>query len=229
MTFFQDCIRRASPVSPVNLEQQPTCHFDFSPGSLQLKNAPDFGDPIAFNNFITGLLRASSANYGYGGYAEARPFYLTPEFSAPGPDGPRWRTVHLGLDVWGPAATPVYAPLDGRVHSSQVDPAPGSYGPTIILEHELPALGKFHTLYGHLAKVDVPRMPAGSVISRGQQIAQFGALPENGNWPPHLHFQVVIDLQGMVGDYPGVAFADEVGAMMKNCPDPSCFFNLPGS
>jgi hypothetical protein len=42
----------------------------------------------------------------------------------------------------------------------------------------------------------------------------------NGNWPPHLHFQLIRDMQGKRGDYPGVVRADELAFYRDNCPDP---------
>ena len=34
----------------------------------------------------------------------------------------------------------------------------------------------------------------GDQVEKGQQIATIGPPPENGNWPPHLHFQIMLDL-----------------------------------
>ena len=30
----------------------------------------------------------------------------------------------------------------------------------------------------------------GNIIAKGEQIAEIGSQYENGNWAPHLHFQV---------------------------------------
>ena len=58
-------------------------------------------------------------------------------------------------------------------------------------------------------------------IPAGSAFAQIGARPLNGNWPPHLHFQLVADMQGNRGDYPGVVRADELDYYRRNCPDPT--------
>jgi 4-aminobutyrate aminotransferase-like enzyme len=57
-------------------------------------------------------------------------------------------------------------------------------------------------------------------IKAGQEIAKIGPAPENGNWPPHLHFQVMLDMLGKVGDFPGVAFDHEIDVWKSICPDP---------
>ena len=46
-------------------------------------------------------------------------------------------------------------------------------------------------------------MNEGDRIKAGDIFAEFGIPAENGHWPPHLHFQLIADLQGWKGDYPG--------------------------
>jgi murein DD-endopeptidase MepM/ murein hydrolase activator NlpD len=60
----------------------------------------------------------------------------------------------------------------------------------------------FYTLYGHLRLADINSLKEGQYVSRGQQIAAFGEMHENGNWPPHLHFQIISDMELKKGDYP---------------------------
>ena len=45
------------------------------------------------------------------------------------------RRLHLGVDIWADAGTPVYVPLDGRIHSFRDNNHFGDYGPTVILQH----------------------------------------------------------------------------------------------
>ena len=42
-----------------------------------------------------------------------------------------------------------------------------------------------------------------SPSSGGQEIARLGDFPSNGDWPPHLHFQLITDLLDREGDFPG--------------------------
>ena len=206
----------------VNLRGAVTTAFDLSVGSLDLGNYTNFNDPERFSRRVRRMLEDKDADFGVGGYGEVRPVYTTDDFMAEGNDGPRWRTTHLGLDVWGPAGTPVYAPCDGVMHSTGVDPTAGGYGNVIILEHRMAGGRPFYTLYGHLMP-DNGTMRAGTPVRSGDEIARFGHVEVNGGWPPHLHFQVMVDLLGYEGDFPGVAFPEEADVWLGLCPDPAPF------
>jgi murein DD-endopeptidase MepM/ murein hydrolase activator NlpD len=43
------------------------------------------------------------------------------------------RNIHIGLDLWIKAGTPILSALDGKIHSF-ISAGFGDYGPTIILE-----------------------------------------------------------------------------------------------
>jgi murein DD-endopeptidase MepM/ murein hydrolase activator NlpD len=135
------------------------------------------------------------------------------------------RRLHLGTDIWGPAGTPVFAPLHATVHSFAFNDAFGDYGATLILQHELDGL-VFYTLYGHLSLASIQNIREDDAIEQGKGIGTFGAPHENGHWPPHLHFQIVIDMQGRKGDYPGVCRFSEREWYLHNSPDPDLILNL---
>jgi len=137
------------------------------------------------------------------------------------------RNIHLGIDIWGEADTPVYAPMQGIVHSFNFNNAFGDYGATIILQHAIEGF-YFHTLYGHLSLKSIQNLKQGETVEKGQWIASLGEAEENGHWPPHLHFQIVIDMQGMKGDYPGVCKYSEREAYLANCPDPDLILGMMG-
>ncbi len=158
----------------------------------------------------------------YGGYGEDRSIYTQALFA---PEGVEPRTVHLGLDIFAPAGTAVFTPLPARVHSSQVNDRPGDYGPTIILEHDAGG-EKFYTLHGHLSRDSLKGLRPGAAFMAGEQIASLGTRNENGGWPPHLHFQVILDLKGMRGDYPGVCKRSERDHWLAICPDPRPLLGL---
>ena len=63
-------------------------------------------------------------------------------------------------------------------------------------------------------------LEVGQFISAGEKFAAFGIAAENGHWPPHLHFQLMFDMQGKKGDYPGVCQFSNKEAYLANCPDP---------
>jgi murein DD-endopeptidase MepM/ murein hydrolase activator NlpD len=180
-------------------------------------------DTEAFSQYITTLLTKAKALYGIGGYAEKRSLYSRSQlFDSGDPQNSgveEPRRLHLGLDIWGPAGTPVFAFADGVVHSLANNDRYGDYGATLIVKHELDGLS-FHTLYGHISRGDLLGREPGSTVIRGEEIAHFGQPVENGFWPSHLHFQVIIDLGEWKGDYPGVCKWSERDAYLSNCPDP---------
>lgn len=178
-------------------------------------NADVYEHIDSFCAYINDILKTSGADYGIGGYAEDREMYARSRvFDAM--DEPR--RLHLGIDIWAGAGTPVFAPLPGVVHSVGVNDAIGDYGCTLILCHELDGQA-FHTLYGHLSH-GVSSWKPGDRVMAGQQIAELGAALENGHWPPHLHFQCIRNMEGMEGDYPGVCRRSDHLHYLQNCPDP---------
>ncbi|WP_244215255.1 hypothetical protein [Pedobacter miscanthi] len=75
-------------------------------------------------------------------------------------------------------------------------------------------------MYGHLSLASLNGLEEGKFIPAGTKIAELGAKEENGSWPPHLHFQLIKDMSGLKGDYPGVCRFSEREKYLANCPDP---------
>lgn len=195
--------------------------LDLSIGSTELGNYPDFGEAARFDQKVNDLLRQSGAKGGLGRYNEARPIYTTPAFRTEGNNGPEWRTIHIGLDVFLEAGSAVYAPLEGCVHSFRNNAAERDYGPTILLEHRTGDGTPFYTLYGHLSLDSLDGLYVGKKVRPGEEIARLGDRGVNGQWPPHLHFQIMTDLLGKSGDFPGVVFSGELPVWRSICPDPN--------
>jgi murein DD-endopeptidase MepM/ murein hydrolase activator NlpD len=191
--------------------------LDFTEKNTEL-TSEILADTDLFIRYINAQLAEAGARYGIGGYAEHRTIYSRSRvFDAR--EGEEPRRLHLGVDIWGKPYTKVMAPMNGIVHSFGFNNAFGDYGTTIILSH---ALGSFHfyTLYGHLSLNSIQNMQEGDVVRAGDVFAQFGIPFENGHWPPHLHFQIILDMQGMKGDYPGVCKYSEREKYLSNCPNP---------
>ena len=206
------------PVIHANWEMQGV-HLDLGLAGTSLGHFEEYTDLDTFDKKVRQMLGDTPGTIGYGGYCEIRPFYTSDHFRDMGADGPRWRTQHLGLDLWSPAGEAVYAPLDGIVHSLQDNQGDRNYGTTIILEHQSGDL-VFYTLYGHLSRSALAQLQPGQPVAAGECIARTGTMEENGGWPPHLHFQVILDLHGWTGDFPGVAYANQITIWSSNCPDP---------
>jgi 4-aminobutyrate aminotransferase-like enzyme/Ser/Thr protein kinase RdoA (MazF antagonist) len=164
-----------------------------------------------------------------GRYGEARLLYTSPMFAQDDdPHGER-RTVHLGMDLFAPAGTPVHAPLKGTVHALADNSDPQDYGPVVVLEHEADGGDRFWTLYGHLNRESLARLQVGQAIPEGERFAAIGAPDVNGGWTPHVHFQIITDLLDLGCEFPGVCRASEWPVWTALSPDPNVVLGVPPS
>ena len=171
---------------------------------------------LEWDQAIEAKIAGAGAIAAVGGYLEKRSVYeSTPNF-----EGEADRNIHIGVDVFVPAGTAIHAPLAGEICCFANRQGVGDYGPVIILRHELGG-ECFHSLYGHLTEASLHELEADQPISAGAKIAEVGDRPQNGDWPPHLHFQLIRDLQGLDDNYPGVAHARDLEFYRENCPDPN--------
>ena len=195
--------------------------FDFTEENTAL-TADQIADTDRFASWIRSTLLQHEARYGIGGYGEHRTLYARSRHFG---DQGEPRRLHLGIDIWGPSGTKVMAPMNGIVHSFGFNNNDSDYGATMILTHHLGGTG-FHTLYGHLSLNSLKNLYEGQQVEKGEVIAEFGMRFENGNWPPHIHFQCIADLQGWRGDYPGVCRFSERHQWLDNCPDPNLILRM---
>jgi len=208
------------PVVPFNASTDQLMLLDLTKNNETL-TADIFSDTEKFSEYIDHQLSSSKATYGIGGYDEMRALYTRSEvFNADEP-----RRLHLGIDIWGRPNTPVFAPLGGVIHSFAFNDHYGDYGATIILQHQIKAK-TFFTLYGHLSLKDIQNLKEGKFVSMGELIGHFGNAKENGHWPPHLHFQIILNMRNYKGDYPGVCKWSERDSYLKNSPDPDIILQM---
>ncbi|HEX5151891.1 MAG TPA: peptidoglycan DD-metalloendopeptidase family protein [Parafilimonas sp.] len=210
-------------VVPFNPGKDKLLQMNFTATNADLKNI-NLEDGDQFASYIKGQIKNAGALYGIGGYAEYRSFYSRSQMfdNAAGAEP---RRLHLGIDIWADAGTPVYAFMGGMVHSFAFNNNFGDYGATLILLHQLDGIA-FYSLYGHISLNDINNIQAGEYVSRGEKIAHVGGPAENGNWPPHLHFQIINDIELNKGDYPGVCAYGEKDKYLGNCPDPDIILNM---
>lgn len=225
----RDFLRRAAcaPVLGVDLSVEPSLVLDLSIASPMLSGDPaENGEPTLTEKVFTAMERAN-VRVSVGRYDEPRLLYVTPLFAL----GPRpideHRTIHIGLDLFAPAGTPVYAPLDGTVHAFHDNAALLDYGPMIILRHETDDGVEFFTLYGHLSRESLVGLFEGKRVAAGERIASFGTPEVNVGWTPHLHLQVIVDLMGLGIDFPGVARPTQRAVWTELCPDPNLLVRIP--
>jgi len=176
-----------------------------------------------FQNYIDTYLTANTARVAYGGYNEERSIYKrSTHFNQ---DDVEERNIHLGLDLWISAETEVYASLDGVVYGFADNAGLGNYGPTIILKHTIKS-ETFYTLYGHLSRESLVHLKVGKSYKKGDVIATLGTAEVNGDYPPHLHFQIIKNIGEWTSDYPGVCRQSERAEYLSNCPDPNLLLKI---
>lgn len=197
--------------------------LDLSIDNSELK-AVNVSSSDDLEQFIWNFLKSHKGKVAYGGYLEQRGIYQRSDyFNKSNPETER--NIHLGLDLWIEADTPIYAPLDGSIHSFKNNTNHGDYGPTIILKHCI-GDSEFHTLYGHLSLESLVGKRVGDKVEKGKQMATLGASKVNGDYPPHLHFQIIKDIQDFLGDYPGVCNQLDLEFYKENCLNPLLLIDL---
>jgi murein DD-endopeptidase MepM/ murein hydrolase activator NlpD len=160
--------------------------------------------------------RPRFSDYGIGRYNEKRPgMYTTDLFQS---DPSAVRDVHIGIDIAAPVGTPVHASYDGRIFMTDVRTAPGDYGGTVLLEHDLGGT-KLWALYGHLSHASATHRSVGSRVKAGDIVGWLGEKSENGGWNPHLHFQLSW-VEPKVCDMPGTVNEKDLPAALQMYPDP---------
>lgn len=180
-------------------------------------------DAAAFENYIENYLAKKNALVAFGGYNEIRNLYKRSTIFN-GEDFDE-RNIHIGLDLWIKEGTEVVAALQGTVHSFNFNNSLGNYGPTIILEHQLEDV-KFYTLYGHLSLESISNLEIGNQFQKGEKIGTLGNASVNGGYSPHLHFQIIKNIDQNSGDYPGVCSKNKLAYYLENCPDPNLLLKI---
>lgn len=209
------------PILPLDVNDSSVIVIDFSGASAEF-NKVDVNNTKEFDAYVQQQMQAHKASVAIGRYNEDRElFYSGAELFA----GENPRTIHLGIDLYCKAGTPVFAPLDGKVHSFADNANFRDYGPTVILEHSLDGV-TFYTLYGHLGAESLNGKHVGQVIKAGQQVATVGDFPINGDWPPHLHFQIMTTMWDKIGDFPGVSSKKDRDKMLSICVDPNLILGI---
>jgi murein DD-endopeptidase MepM/ murein hydrolase activator NlpD len=218
-TFGQIIQSNASLIQKVvdfDIKQEQLLPLDFTSANTELSDEI-LDNTDLFSDWVNEKLAKNNARYGIGGYNEHRTIYSR---SAHFNTGEEPRRLHLGVDIWGPAGTPIYNFYDAIVQSFANNNNFGDYGATIILAYEIDGF-KFNALYGHLNLASLSGLEEGKFIPAGAKIAKLGTKEENGYWPAHLHFQLIENMEGLKGDYPGVCKFSEREKYLANCPDPN--------
>jgi len=207
--------------APVVTPDRNAIVLDLSEGATLGGVAVSDLDMTGLGRAIDAAMRTAGTELAFGRYAEPRAFYRAANFTNDASGEPR--TVHLGIDAFAQAGTTIFAPLDAEVVLVADNAAELDYGPLVILEHRDRGQ-RFFTLYGHLGIGVLTALSPGQRVKAGEAFATIGAPPSNGNWPPHLHLQIITDLLGLGADFPGVCSVKERERWLSLSPSPALFF-----
>lgn len=224
MNTLEDILQKQSDVKVIDasIDTEDYVAIDLSAPHTDTLNL-DLTNAEKFEEFIEDHLLENQAKVAFGGYLEKRNLYKrSKNFNA---ENTEERNIHLGVDLWIKAGTSVLSALDGTIHSFQNNTFLGDYGPTVILQHEIEGV-TFYTLYGHLSLESLDGKSEGQPIKKGGKIAELGKPPVNGDYAPHLHFQIIKDLENKKGDYPGVCSDNDLDFYKENCPDPNVLLKI---
>ncbi len=205
----------------------PTIHknecfpIDLSINNTTFKTATEFNNPIFFEKKLKEIQANNPTKIIAGGYLEKRALYTSDIYNSD--NSSEKRNIHLGVDYWLAENTPVHAILEGEIVCAIHQKDYKGYGGFIILKHQFEDI-EFYTLYGHLSKESVLKYKKGQQIKAGDKIGVLGDYAENGEWVPHLHFQVMLSLLDYKNDFPGVALESEIDFWKLVCPNPNLLF-----
>jgi len=220
--FLKSISLESLHVLDVSIPKSKYIPIDLSESNETL-NTVDVSSSSKLETFVNNHIKKNDALVAYGGYLEVRNIYKrSSHFNSQAEEE---RNIHLGIDLWCAAETPIYTPLNGIIHSFKNNSNYGDYGPTVILKHNISGV-EFYTLYGHLSLASINNLKIGQVYKKGEQIATLGGASINGDYPPHLHFQIIKDIQDFNGDYPGVCSRKKINFFRNNCPDPNVLLKI---
>ncbi|WP_335976800.1 peptidoglycan DD-metalloendopeptidase family protein [Gaetbulibacter jejuensis] len=221
---FLECIStKPLRVLDASISNSQYIPLDLSKHNTLLQSV-DVSSSSKLEAFVNAHISKHNGLVAFGGYNETRNIYQrSTHFNEQNPLTER--NIHLGIDLWVAAGTEILSPLDGVVHSFKNNTNFGDYGPTIILKHVIDGV-IFYTLYGHLSAASIEHLSVGEQFKQGEQLATLGDATVNGDYPPHLHFQIIKDIGEYVGDYPGVSSKQDLDFYLSNCPNPNVLLKL---
>ena len=186
-------------------------------------------NPNAIQKHEAATLGGMSDTLSLGYYGEPRLIYTDDVFFEGEWKAGNRRTIHLGIDVFTKAGSPVFTPLKAKIISVEIRPNNLDYGGVVELQHKTPQGHVFFTLYGHLDPKSLRHLKVGSDLLQGQEIGKIGTLDQNGGWRPHLHLQMAVTRDGIEQDWPGAADPEAFYLWREVFPNPAALLNLPNS
>ncbi|MHA1910779.1 MAG: aminotransferase class III-fold pyridoxal phosphate-dependent enzyme [Candidatus Kariarchaeaceae archaeon] len=211
-----------------NLEEyQNPSVLDLSVGSPELVFPYDASNNDYLISMISEKINSEDRQTAIGLYRENRLLWNSKETLSQSNIGQEPNSVHLGMDLFAEPKTVVRAPLDGEVIFCGISSTIAGERPTIVLEHKIGGINDptFYTVYACLYN-ETMAIEIGQKVQAGDKIGEIGTLEENGGTPPHLHFQICLD----VFDDPSVispyCCPGNKEVWLNISPDPNLILNI---
>lgn len=221
--FLNNLSVKLIPVIETTIPLEKYLKIDISEKNIEIANF-DISSSKEWRKYMNSYLKKYEKELAYGGYLETRNLYDRSVYFNNLAEHKK-RNIHLGIDLWCKENTKVVAILDGKVHSFKNNDNYGDYGPTIILKHKIKN-EIFYSLYGHLSMLSIATIKVGDAILQGSILGFLGDSSVNGDYAPHLHFQIIRKIEENFGDYPGVSSEEDIEFYKSNCPDPNLLLKL---
>ena len=221
--FLNNLSVKPIPVIETTIPLEKYLKIDISEKNIEIANF-DISSSKEWRKYMNSYLKKYEKELAYGGYLETRNLYDRSVYFNNLAEHKK-RNIHLGIDLWCKENTKVVAILDGKVHSFKNNDNYGDYGPTIILKHKIKN-EIFYSLYGHLSMLSIATIKVGDAILQGSILGFLGDSSVNGDYAPHLHFQIIRKIEENFGDYPGVSSEEDIEFYKSNCPDPNLLLKL---
>jgi 4-aminobutyrate aminotransferase-like enzyme/Ser/Thr protein kinase RdoA (MazF antagonist) len=214
------------PVFRRSLERQTLIELDLGEETLVAAGFEPQQDHKAIASYMAAQARAHPDHVLVAAYGEARPIYRNAAYVPPA--RLERRNIHLGIDLIAPVGETVLAPLTGLVEAIGNDPDEFGWGGVLLLRHETDAGVPFWSIYGHLAPASLAALKIGQKLITGDPIGRLGETSENGDWPAHLHLQLLTDLCGWeIEDIAGIVAPSQWRVWRSVSPDPNLLLRLP--
>lgn len=178
-----------------------------------------FLDPAVAAAMLAEVHAAAGVAWSFGGYLEDRRHLLAGSYldATAG-------YLHLGVDFNVPQGTPVVAGVPGRVALVDDDgDHDGGWGLRVFVRRSLTPDDDLIGIFAHLQGA---RCVPGDTLGPDDVLAEVGGPPDNGNWHPHLHLQLLraADLADLLGDrfheLDGYGSPHDQAALAARFPDP---------
>jgi 4-aminobutyrate aminotransferase-like enzyme len=137
--------------------------------------------------------------------------------------------LHLGVDLYADADSPIYSPCEGVVFAYSPVIIGGNRQSAVILRHSTPYEGQFYTLFrGHFDGDDTI-LEVGRILEKGERFGVFRLPPDDDQHVPYLHFQVITDLLDLGFQFPGYCAYDQVEIWKHFSLDPNLILGIPAA